>query len=221
MRIEKYIHQAYPNLILCMAGWSVTPELFHHLRVPPETDVWIVYVYRSATFDEDLSRYATVHLVAWSLGVWEAQRLWAGKRLFTTATAINGTPCPLHDRYGIPVLIFEGTLARIDAEGMRRFNRRMCGDRETLSLYMRLPARPLEEIRDELRSLYERIRLFSNEPSRPEDSSFWSRAILSTNDQIFPINNLRRYWRGRCPIQEIEAAHLPFYHYQTWQELWR
>ena len=140
-----------------------------------------------------------MHLVAWSLGVWVATRLWAGHRSFTTATALNGTPFPMHDTLGIPTAIFEGTLHHISEEGMRRFNRRMCGDKETFN-----------------QILPEKL-----ESADPRISAFWDQAILSTEDKIFPATNLRNYWQGRCPIQEIKAPHLPFYHYQSWNELWK
>ena len=176
MYIDKIINKRSPSLILCLAGWSTSPELFRHLEVPEQTDLWIAYDYRTLGFEETFAPYKEVHLVAWSLGVWVATRLWAGHRSFTTATALNGTPFPMHDTLGIPTAIFEGTLHHISEEGMRRFNRRMCGDKET---------------------------------------------ILSTEDKIFPATNLRNYWQGRCPIQEIKAPHLPFYHYQSWNELWK
>lgn len=157
MYIDKIINKLSPSLILCLAGWSTSPELFRHLEVPEQTDLWIAYDYRTLAFEEAFAPYKEVHLVAWSLGVWVATRLWAGHRSFTTATALNGTPFPMHDTLGIPTAIFEGTLHHISEEGMRRFNRRMCGDKETFNRYSELSPRPLEEIKEELESLYNQI----------------------------------------------------------------
>ena len=148
MYIDKIINKRSPSLILCLAGWSTSPELFRHLEVPEQTDLWIAYDYRTLGFEETFAPYKEVHLVAWSLGVWVATRLWAGHRSFTTATALNGTPFPMHDTLGIPTAIFEGTLHHISEEGMRRFNRRMCGDKETFNRYSELSPRPLEEIKE-------------------------------------------------------------------------
>lgn len=94
MYIDKIINKLSPSLILCLAGWSTSPELFRHLEVPEQTDLWIAYDYRTLAFEETFASYKEVHLVAWSLGVWVATRLWAGHRSFTTATALNGTPFP-------------------------------------------------------------------------------------------------------------------------------
>ncbi len=98
MYIDKIINKRSPSLILCLAGWSTSPELFRHLEVPEQTDLWIAYDYRTLGFEETFAPYKEVHLVAWSLGVWVATRLWAGHRSFTTATALNGTPFS-HARY--------------------------------------------------------------------------------------------------------------------------
>ena len=136
---------------------------------------------------------------------------------FTALTALSTSTDPL----GIPTAIFEGTLHHISEEGMRRFNRRMCGDKETFNRYSELSPRPLEEIKEELESLYNQILPEKLESADPRISTFWDQAILSTEDKIFPATNLRNYWQGRCPIQEIKAPHLPFYHYQSWNELWK
>ena len=47
-----------------------------------------------------------------------------------------------------------GTLDNLTAEGMKRFNRRMCGSRDILAQHEKFPARPLEEVKDELQHIY-------------------------------------------------------------------
>lgn len=179
-------------------------------------DVWICYDYRELTFDADLSRYREIYLVAWSLGVWVASRVLTGHpavAYLTQAVAINGTPCPIDDADGIPEAIFRGTLEQISEEGMRRFNRRMCGNRETVLAYEQIPPRPTETLREELRQLYQL--------ARPVDSRIWTRAVVSTADRIFPTANLSHYWQGRCPVCLIDAPHFPFYQWTQWNEIWK
>lgn len=221
MKIDKIVNEKNPDLILCLAGWSASPEIFRHLEAPADADVWIGYDYRDLIFEEDLSHYSNIHLIAWSLGVWVATYLWAGKRTFTTTTALNGTPFPIHDTLGIPPVIFEGTLSHISDEGMRRFNRRMCGDSETFRRYTRIPSRPLQELQEELKFLRDQILSEPNKIPDNHPSTFWNRAIISAGDRIFPSENLRHYWQDRSPITGIDAPHLPFYQYQTWNELWK
>ena len=137
---------------------------------------------------------------------------------FEGAIAVNGTPCPVHDRWGIPETIFRGTLDNVTEEGMRRFNRRMCGKRDILQAYEQIPPRPLADIREELEYLYAEIKKAS-----PASALFngWTQALISSKDRIFPTENLRAFWQGRCPITEIEAPHYPFYLWKQWDEIWK
>ncbi len=74
------------------------------------------------------------------------------------AIAVNGTPVPAHDRYGIPLNIFEGTLNNITEANMGKFYLRMFGDKKTyLRNIDRIPHRSLKSLNDELRWLYNRI----------------------------------------------------------------
>lgn len=107
MNIYKQIKTGNKKLLLVFSGWAASPEVFRHLETEPDTDLWICYDYRGMEFDgEALSGYREIRLVAWSLGVWAASVVF-GKRpiSFTEAVAVNGTPCPVHDRWGIPETI--------------------------------------------------------------------------------------------------------------------
>lgn len=253
MQIDKHIHRSSSRLILFFNGWSASPDLFRPLAPPEETDVWICYDYRDLTFDDTIKSYSDIHLVAWSLGVWVAEQI--GKQYpalpIRTATAVNGTPHPIDDRYGIPPALFQGTLANLSSEGIARFTRRICGNRQLLETYNRVPCRPTEIVEAELHALYRFIRSANDVPTPslatpteclpegipnkgtnlPSPSGFpledalpssipWSHAIISQQDRIFPPDNLRRYWAGRCALSEPEAPHYPFHLWNQWQEIW-
>ena len=218
MIIDKQINKSQSKLLLFFAGWSASPESFRHLEATEDTDLWICYDYRDLTFDEDLSTYREIRLVAWSLGVWVASVVFRDKEWpFTDAIAINGTTCPIDDRLGIPQALFKGTMENLTAEGMHRFNRRMCGKKEILQAYEQTPARPLAEIREELQYLYQQITDGSVIPGAP---IIWTNAFISSDDRIFPAENLRTFWQGRCPITEIEAPHYLFNLWKQWNDLW-
>lgn len=219
MKIDKLINTSQSKLLLFFAGWSASPGSFCHLETTDDTDLWICYDYRDLTFDEDLSAYREIRLVAWSLGVWVASAVFREKEWpFTDAIAINGTTCPIHDRQGIPEAIFRGTLENITEEGMHRFNRRMCGRKEILQAYEQAPTRPLDEIREELQYLYRQITDSAPDANTP---FLWTSAFISSADRIFPTENLRAFWQGRCPVTEIEAPHYPFYLWKQWNDLWK
>ena len=217
MKIYKQINNNNSKLLLFFAGWSSPPELFSKLEIERDTDIWICYDYQDLAFSDDLKAYKEIHLVAWSLGVWVASLLFEKEtKRFASATAINGTPSPIHDENGIPEAIFQGTLQNLTEEGMHRFNRRMCGKREILQSYEQFPARPLPEIQQELQALFLHIK--AKGTLAP---AFWTHALLAKDDHIFPAENLRNYWQGRCPITEIEAPHYPFYLWTQWNELYK
>lgn len=166
MNIHKQTKAGNGKLLLVFSGWAASPEVFRHLETEPETDLWICHDYRTTEFDLDaLGGYREIRLVAWSLGVWAASLLFAKKPVaFTEAVAINGTTCPVHDEWGIPEAIFRGTLDNLTEEGIRRFNRRMCGKRDILQAYEQIPPRPLDEVRDELEHLYDEIKKTTGSP---------------------------------------------------------
>ena len=221
MKIEKIKQENNHTLVICMTGWSISPEFMRSLPIPATADYWLVYDYRDLRFEESFEKYEHVHLIAWSLGVWVASYLWSGKTLFESTTAINGTPYPIDDQRGIPTAIFEGTLQTISENGMKRFNRRMCGDKETFQKYNAYPARPLEAVKEELAFLHQMIRTTTGTFSEDQIFKLWDRTIIATNDRIFPTQNQRNCWMNQCPITEIDAPHLPFFQDLIMDELWK
>lgn len=231
MKIVKQTNKQASRLVLFFAGWSVSPELFKHLEAEADTDVWICYDYRELTFNENPTGYKYIYVIAWSLGVWVAAMIWK-KQIApllekkgpespcpALAIAINGTPYPIHDTFGIPVSVFQGTLDNMTEEGIQRFNRRMCGSRERFSEYEKIPARPLDEIREELQNLSRLIGKTATNEESPI-THFWTKTIISDEDRIFPVANLCNYWKERCPITKVTAPHNPFYLWNNWRELW-
>lgn len=219
MKIKKIQQGVGRKLYLILNGWSAAPELFEALPLPAEADVWVGYDYRSLTFPESLARFEELHLIAWSLGVWVATALWGSASPFTTTTAINGTPFPIHAEWGIPQAIFEGTLAHLDADGFRRFDRRMCGDRVTLQHYQQLTPIPEADKAEELQALYQTIGATAIDPLQA--ATFWQRAIISSADRIFPTANQQAYWTGKAEVLLIEGSHLPFYQSELTNSLWK
>lgn len=221
MKIIKQPNGSSTRLLIFFAGWSASPELFTRLKADNDTDVMICWDYREMTFNEDLSGYQEIHLIAWSMGVRMAELTIGGRYTFASATAINGTPCPIHDTFGIPEKIFYGTLDNLTAEGIKRFNRRMCGSREQLARYETYPLRPLDEVRDELLQISRLCNGLPSASNTPDPYSIsWTRAVISTDDLIFPTANQHAYWNDRCPeITQITASHYPFYLWKQWNEL--
>ncbi|MGV6989702.1 DUF452 family protein [Testudinibacter sp. P80/BLE/0925] len=202
-----------PNLIVYFAGWGTSPELVKHWQIPSDTDLLLCWDYRDLTFNLDLSRYRTLHLVAWSMGVWAAEQTVA-ELPFASSVAINGTPCLIDDQHGIPHAIFQGTLDGFNELTRAKFERRMCGKRELLQQYQAIPARPTEEIAQELAAVY---RTF---PHAKPASIRWQKAIVGTQDQIFPTANQLKYWQQTaCEIRQLAVPHFALPIFSDWADL--
>jgi biotin synthesis protein BioG len=115
-----------PDLLLFFNGWGMDEKPFNHLAVDNDLDILMVYDYTTLDDVKELDAYKTVHLVAWSLGVFAAAKVLAGKK-FASAVAINGTLKPIDEGEGIAPAIFQGTIDLWSEASRMKFNRRMCG----------------------------------------------------------------------------------------------
>lgn len=214
MKIEKISGCDSRRLTLFFSGWAASPVQFRHIH--SESDVWVAYDYRNLVFPSILEEYEEIHVVAWSLGVWVATQVVSGCRL-ASATAINGTPFPADDRWGIPRMIFRGTLEKLDEANFARFCRRMCGSRTLGKQFETLEEGRISELREEL------IFIDRELGRREVNEHFpWTWALLSREDHIFPFDNLYSYWKhAGVPIRKLDAPHHPFHLWHSWEELWK
>lgn len=89
------------KLIIFFAGWSFDEQPFKFLACD-NYDVLIMYDYTSLDCEiEDFSQYGEINLIAWSMGVFAAYLLKDNLPKFNKKIAINGTPLPVDDKYGI------------------------------------------------------------------------------------------------------------------------
>lgn len=204
--------QHAPCLTLFFAGWGMDETPFLPYRpqdsTSPKSDLIICYDYRDLCFDSStLAGYREIHLIAWSMGVWAASQVMQHLTLpITQSIAINGTPYPIDDERGIPTAIFEGTLAGLNASSLLKFQRRMCMDGEAYKHFQTLaPRRPWEELKDELAAIGEQCCML------PAPSFAWERAIIGSNDRIFPPQAQQKAWEGICPtIEHGNQAHYDY-----------
>ncbi|NEN75714.1 DUF452 family protein [Pelistega sp. NLN82] len=203
------------HLIVYFSGWATPPELVSHLSIPLDYDVLLCSDYRDLTLNIDFSVYQSIHVVAWSMGVWVAEQVISSFPL-ASATAVNGTSFPCHDTLGIPHAVFEGTLTQLTPISRRKFERRMC--ESLFQYYNQFPAIPFEQTKQELQHLYDLLQI----PKDKSVSNFpWTRAVIGLQDRIFPVDHLRTYWSQKAvPIVEINAPHYLFPYFTQWKELW-
>lgn len=103
MRIEWLNKKGSGRVIVFFHGWGMDAAGVSHLQM--EDDVLMCYDYRSLDFDfPDLGHYRCIYVVAWSMGVWAADRVISRLEMKPErCVALNGTTRPVDDEYGIPV----------------------------------------------------------------------------------------------------------------------
>lgn len=199
------------RLLLIFAGWGSGPRLYESFApsVPAEWDIFVAYDYDFKDFPADaVNSYHTVYLLAWSLGVAAAEVALSSLRI-SRAVAVNGTPFPVHDSYGIPVSVYDGTNSLLNQRNLHKFRRRMVATSDEFkSLLPFLPEDPeISSLQAQLSFIRECV---LDSDYRPQLK--WERAYVASEDHIIPTANQLAYWKDKAhgtAVYNLESAHFP------------
>ncbi len=233
MRFE-FISRTRGNtrLIILFSGWSTAPG-FYEACLLPGWDTIVVWDYIETdrieplrdtcrdhvfleTFDDVIGRYKTRFILAWSLGVAAAEHLAATGVLnadnIAAAFAVNGTPFPSDDDFGIPEAIYSGTAASLDSRNLMKFRRRMTGRHD---LFTELPKETADETRktayiDDIQSLKRQLEVLSVINTEGIHLP-WLRVYIGENDLIIPPANQKRFWseKGVYTVSLATGHYIP------------
>ncbi len=207
--MKTYIRRREKNdsLVIMFGAWGTDEHVFVPL-CNDEFDFILFYNYSAdqALVLPEMKTYKKITLIGWSLGVWAAEYLSPSTGIIPTLKiAVNGTPVPLNDHYGIPPESFEEALDHITEESMEKFYYRMFGNKRTYNLNSnKIPKRTLSSVHDEMRWLYNRIM------EQKEPGFHWDYAVTSRSDRIFPSENVSKYWKN---IKNTKQIIVPYPHY--------
>jgi biotin synthesis protein BioG len=213
--MKTYIRRREKNdqLVVLYGGWGTDENVF----IPLCNDDFDFILFYNYSADEalvlpEIKTYKRITVIGWSLGVWAAEFLSHKTGIKPDITiAVNGTPIPADDYYGIPLNVFEGTLNNISEENMEKFYLRMFGDKRTLKQNSdRIPHRNVKSLHDELRWLYNRMM------EQKEPGFRWDYAVTSEFDRVFPVKNLKGYWEKEESTKHIILP-LPHYFFHKWK----
>ena len=200
------------NLVVLFGSWGTDENVF----VPfcnDEFDFILFYNYSAdqALVLPEMKTYKKIVVIGWSLGVWAAEYLSPSTGIVADVTiAVNGTPVPLDDHYGIPPHSFEESLNNITEESMDKFYSHMFGNRRTYNLNSeKIPHRTLESVHVEMRWLYNRIM------EQKDPGLRWDYAVTSESDRIFPSENVISYWNRQKNTRQIIVPY-PHYMFYKW-----
>lgn len=187
------------ELHVVILGWAAGPEILAEAQFSdPECDVLCLYEYNDLSMELDISPYKNIRITAWSFGVWVAEYLFGGDTRVTSATAINGTPRPVDEQFGIHPKAFAMTVRGIERVGIDKFVEQMCLDR-TQQYRMVAKLRPKERLHEELRFMGDSFLAIHNRPIR------WTRAVVGMRDMIFPPTSMVNFWQTISPTTQLET----------------
>jgi len=173
----------------------------------------MVYDYRQidpSPVMEQLDEYDTLHLIAWSMGVWIAGTFFATYRnRFSSATAVNGTLQPIDEQCGLPPGAFAAMIDRFSSAELDRFYLDMFDQADQADRFLQSrPNRPGNSILEELRAL-RKIYL-----DRGPGTDLFTRRIVGTRDRIFTARAQLRSW-GKERCERFKIPHFPFYDWSS------
>ena len=199
------------KLIIFFAGWSFDYKPFEFLNCE-DFDVLMLYDYNDLSLPE-IPQYKEYYLIAWSMGVFTAYQLREKLPKFTKKLAVNGTPFPVDDEFGIPQKPFLLTLrhAKTGLEG--KFYQNIFEKQEEFEKYQNTSVeRSIENREEELKTLYAKIK----ETDKTYEI-YYDKALVSSNDKIIPTKNQLNFWQNKAQI--IESGHFPYYNFTSWNEI--
>lgn len=193
------------QVIVIFGGWAVGPEVFAHLD--GAEDLLYVSDYRDLAADlPDLSSYDRCSLVAWSFGV-ASYGHWQQGRVdpFHHKVAVSGALTPVSREFGIPPVVMQKTIDTLTHDSYQIFLKRVFGR-----------SQPVEQI--DVAARQDELRAVAARGAAPDPG--FDRVWIAGSDRIFPAVNLRRAWEGQMS-NELAAPHMPFNHFDAWQEILR
>ena len=206
---RKYLIKRPGNnrLVIFFSGWSTDWRILRDINLPERYDFLCLWNYGDDVWKPLERRYEEAVIIAWSFGVPVANKLFGAisKEINVTGLfAVNGTIYPVDDEKGIPSQIFINTLNALNERNLYKFRIRISGGINRFkSIRNSFPEK------DILPTLKKELSYFKDKSFVGKDNPVWDYAILSVNDKIFPLDNLKQAWSG-TPFMELEdQEHLP------------
>lgn len=203
MQTEWLRAESSQDLIIYILGWAATPNAVAHIEHPAGFDVLACFNYTELhpLKPADFSAYRRIYLFAWSFGIWVAEQTCRELPLYR-AVALNGTPHPTDERYGMRLRIVlramrgiaAGTAAPTTDDGSGRYM-------PTVGEYP--DPTPSEKIA-ELEWLAARSREHTDTGIR------WDKAYIADKDEIFPPARMWDYWQQQGLGTGFDSYHYPF-----------
>jgi len=193
--MKTYIHRKDGNteLVVIFGGWLTDENTFLPL-CDGSFDIIIIhnYSYDPPFIIPGNNIYDKTTLIGWSIGVWAAEYFVPRLNIKPDiAIAVNGTPYPFHDLFGLPMEKAETYLGSIDYDRVRELRLEAFGKTRGFDdNYNKISNHLIKSSLTEIRWLYNRIM----EQERP--SLRWDYSVISKDDKLIPDSNIDNYWKS-------------------------
>ena len=199
----KFYNENNEKLIIFFNGWGMDEFIISHLD-RSGFDLLVLYDYTDLDVDfPPLDNYQEKYIIGWSMGVMISTLFYNCFGNINKYIAINGTPKPIDDKYGIPERVYKLTLKSFNENTCRKFMEKMFDTKPPIEKFSN---RTLESQKEELENLM---------GIEGKYISF-DKVFVSENDNIIPTKNQLNYWR--YPVI-IKGGHCPFFKFENWSEI--
>ena len=199
----KFYNENNEKLIIFFNGWGMDEFIISHLD-RSGFDLLVLYDYTDLDVDfPPLDNYQEKYIIGWSMGVMISTLFYDCFGNINKYIAINGTPKPIDDKYGIPERVYKLTLKSFNENTCRKFMEKMFDTKPPIEKFSN---RTLESQKEELENLM---------GIEGKYISF-DKVFVSENDNIIPTKNQLNYWR--YPVI-IKGGHCPFFKFESWSEI--
>lgn len=193
------------ELILFFSGFASHYSHFKHLD--SNIDIVIIYDYRDFNLNLNIDKYNSIILVAYSMGVCIAPKIFTQDK-FSKTIALNGTTLGIHKEYGINPTIFRHTIKNLN---ITDFKKAIFGDNERKAKDFIFRGNNI--LKEELQSIYDFCTQNTNNGFK------WDKTYISNKDSLFKSQICNNFFLGKSRIYELNTWHYPFFMFNTWEEI--
>ena len=211
-----HINHDKTRLLLFFGGFYTDYNCFEEFDTKT-SDILFINDYSKMDFDElqyfDFTPYTEVNLIAYSYGVWAANRAYLSKSLpldINKSVAISGTFCPVHPLFGINPKVYNIMLNALSVQTIVNFERNILANCNKDNPDITHVERTIENLREELIN----IKAQSSE-CRMEYGFSFDTVILTKNDKIFPFKAQEAFFEKHPNKVILETGHFPFFEFKT------
>lgn len=220
MKSKWLIKNNHKKLIIFFNGWGLDENIVSHLKAD-NYDVLMFYDYEDLEIPKDLLEeiqcYSEKNIIAWSFGVWACSEVVDVFASLSSMIALNGTPLPVDNNFGIPEKIFDLTLSGLSEKTYPKFFQKMFIDFEN-KFNEGLSNRDIKNKKQELGQIKKQALRQKNQ----EKNQCFNKIFVGMQDKIFPLKNQLKYWEViglRKNIIKFDSGHCLFNLFDSWDKI--